>query len=422
MRRLQATVVFAMFVLCVSSAHAQTVVTSPLSVSAVCLGDSVTVSYIATGSFAAKNAFTAQISAPDGSFTGDFRSLGSVRSTTSGSIRVWISPTLAAGSTYRIRVNASTPYTAGSDNGSNLTLSAHADAGFSMAPQYRELLEGDSRTFTAWDATPGDTHTWTFNHGTTSWTLTGPVVTPTFPTIGDYSVRHEVTNAGGCVSVWDSSGLAAYVHAYTCSPQIPDTVLIDSVESGFPDSTEHRIPGAVWVVPGATLAISRYDIHVVYAEAGSIVHNIGGAGIVVYLKDGASFEGGNNGRETIIYSSGAGMTHVSPYSTKLLCPNLNFDYSVAPPYKILPAGVASTGTASGIELRPNPASRTLLVELPEAPQRIRVLNVVGNEVLSFDHALDRTMDLGIGTLPNGVYYLRIEKNGQASTQSFVISK
>lgn len=257
--------------------------------------------------------------------------------------------------------------------------------------------------------------------------MTGQVVSPTFATAGEYSLRHEVTNAAGCVSVWDSSlswpvQPAPIVHVYSCTPQIPDTARIDSVESGFANSRDSGNFGAIWVVPGGTLEITRYDIHVVYAEAGSIVRNVNGGPIVVYLKDGASYEGSGAGSEVLIYSSGAGLTKVGRYSTKLLCPNLNFDYSVAPPYKIKPASVATSDMTSGIELRPNPASRTLHVSLAEAPDRIRVSTLTGTELLSFDHALGRTMDLGVGTLPNGVYYLQIETHGHLITTSFVISR
>lgn len=49
MGRLQSLLVLALFGLCASQASAQSVVTNPLSVSGVCLRDSLTVSYTASG-------------------------------------------------------------------------------------------------------------------------------------------------------------------------------------------------------------------------------------------------------------------------------------------------------------------------------------------------------------------------------------
>lgn len=72
------------------AAAAQTVTTNPLSASAYCGGDVVSVGYTASGTFAPGNAFIVQLSGPAGSFTDGMANIGSESATASGTVQATI--------------------------------------------------------------------------------------------------------------------------------------------------------------------------------------------------------------------------------------------------------------------------------------------------------------------------------------------
>ncbi len=87
----------------------------------LCVGQTLSIAYGATGTFAGGNTFTAQLSDVGGSFASP-TVIGSVNGTASGNITVTI-PALPTGSGYRIRVVSSSPgATFKSDNGHDLVL------------------------------------------------------------------------------------------------------------------------------------------------------------------------------------------------------------------------------------------------------------------------------------------------------------
>ena len=95
--------------------------TSALAATSYCAGSAVAVPFTATGTYAAGNAFTAQLS----SATGDFTTptvIGTLSATASGTISAVLPASTPAGSGYRIRVVSSSPALTGTDNGSNLTV------------------------------------------------------------------------------------------------------------------------------------------------------------------------------------------------------------------------------------------------------------------------------------------------------------
>lgn len=87
----------------------------------LCVGQTLSIAYGATGTFVGGNTFTVQLSDVGGSFAVP-TTIGSVTATASGNITVTI-PALPAGSGYRIRVVSSSPgATFRTDNGYNLVL------------------------------------------------------------------------------------------------------------------------------------------------------------------------------------------------------------------------------------------------------------------------------------------------------------
>ena len=102
---------------------APTILTGALPASAYCVGSPLAVVFTATGTFAAGNVFTAQLSDASGSFAAP-TTIGTLTSATASPISVTLPTGAAAGTGYRIRVVGSSPATTGSNNGSNLTLYA----------------------------------------------------------------------------------------------------------------------------------------------------------------------------------------------------------------------------------------------------------------------------------------------------------
>lgn len=100
----------------------QSISTSAISPTSYCQSSAVSVPYTITGSFNGGNVFTAQLSDASGNFTSP-TNIGSVNSTTAGTINATLPSSLLAGSGYRIRVVSSDPVVLGSDNGGNLVLS-----------------------------------------------------------------------------------------------------------------------------------------------------------------------------------------------------------------------------------------------------------------------------------------------------------
>lgn len=112
------------FILILSSfpVFSQSISTSAISPTSYCQSSAISVPYTITGSFNGGNVFTAQLSDASGNFTSP-TTIGSVNSTSSGTISATLPNSLLAGNAYRIRVVSSDPVVTGSDNGANLTLS-----------------------------------------------------------------------------------------------------------------------------------------------------------------------------------------------------------------------------------------------------------------------------------------------------------
>jgi hypothetical protein len=91
----------------------------------ICLVDPQTplsISFTALGTYNSGNIFTAQISNSSGSFAGSPTSIGTINSTTSGTINALLPIGLADGTGYKIRVIASSPGTTGTANQFPMTI------------------------------------------------------------------------------------------------------------------------------------------------------------------------------------------------------------------------------------------------------------------------------------------------------------
>jgi PKD repeat protein len=419
------TFVIALSAFFVSSTYAQSITTGAIGSSTICAGDSISVSYSATGTFTGKNNFTAELSDATGSFSPSFLNIGSVKSLTSGNIVASIPTNQPAGSHYRIRVISSNPYVVGSDNGNDLTLGAQPVASFRI--NRSSVLEGDSVIFTAM---PGAaTYSWAFGDGAIPSFFIGQNPPAVFySTPGFKAISLTVSSASGCTNSYtmapnsdDTMFYGSYngdaLEVLSCNPTIPHNALVDSVTRDF--GTGY---GPIWVDPGTTF-IAETGSFVVFAEAGSSVQLPGTGNLTVYLKDGSSYTGGATGSHRLIYGPGAGLNSLR-YETLFPCSSLSFDYSVAPPNKIefAPASVAVPSSMQDIQTYPNPASEMLFVQMGATPTSVKLLNVLGDEVMNVGGALTSRLQINVSSFPAGTYMLVIHFGSQQVTRKVVIGR
>ncbi|NDP22071.1 MAG: T9SS type A sorting domain-containing protein [Paludibacter sp.] len=102
---------------------ARSISTGTISGSPFTSGGSVSVPFTISGNFTSGNIFTAQLSNANGSFASPV-TIGTLTSTTSGTISATIPGNSAAGTGYRIRIMSSLPLVTGTANMTNLTIIA----------------------------------------------------------------------------------------------------------------------------------------------------------------------------------------------------------------------------------------------------------------------------------------------------------
>jgi len=164
---------------------AVTTINNTVSVGPYCAGSNASVAYTITGTFNAGNIFTAQLSDATGSFASPVN-IGTLTSTSGGTINATIPANTTTSSLYRIRVVATNPITTGSDNGSNITINALPTVGFSVSPS-STVCAGTPVTLSGTGAV---SYSWT--GGVTNAVPFTPVSTLTYTVTG--------TSAAGCTN------------------------------------------------------------------------------------------------------------------------------------------------------------------------------------------------------------------------------
>jgi hypothetical protein len=398
------------------STRAQSITTGALSTTTFCQQTTITVNYTATGTFDAKNHFDVQISAPDGTFSPSFTIIGSVTSTTSGSITATLPST--AGSHFRLRVASTKPYIIGNDNGSDITVGAAPPLGFYDLFWPKIALLGDSIFISTTDTNAGYSFLWNFGDGANPATSTTPSNWVTFSTPGTKYLSFTVTSPMGCSTNYTDT--IGWARIFTCNPSIPHDAYIDSVNL---DTTEIEVQNAIWVVPGATLGEDiNYGTLSIFAEPGSIIRG-DARDRVIYLKDGAVYDGTYANRDIVIYSPGAGLNNTN--NAKLLkCPSLSFDYSSAPPYKISWAGVTPISQPEVIvSVYPDPATHLVSMKSEQTPQSISVRNELGEVVLRDAGPIrTSTLSFDVSQFASGNYYIELDFGGGTQVRKFTVRR
>jgi len=421
----------------------QSVTIGAISGSQFCAGDPISVTFTATGMWQHNNAFTFQLSNDSGTFDQGLQDLGSIKDTIPGtfSIVATMPLTVDYGTQYRVRVIGASPYMESADNGSDLAIGEHpVNFDFTQITAYEVGIP--AAIFISPNPTPSasklasDTIYWNFGSGASP---SGGVqtgysgannndgsLTTTYSTAGLKTVVVRSVAPGDC-----TASDTFYTYLYDCTnPVIPHNVIVDSSNNLNIDDSEMQIiqrdtQGGIdcnrksfWVQPGDTLSGGGYDT--IYAEAGSIIHS--GLGNIVYLNKGAMYSG--NEDAMVIYSEDASASGISP---SFQCPDLAFDYTVAPPNSIMhindgSAGVAIANTAlEQITLSPNPTNGIVAVQgVPLSAQvQVQVMNVLGVAVQELARKAESNFTLDLSKLVPGTYYIRFSLANSVVTKKVV---
>jgi PKD repeat protein len=304
----------------------QEVDTEALALAEFCPGQTVSVTYIATGSFGLGNTFTAQLSDGTGDF-GSFTSIGQVEATGSGTIEAVIPADAAAGAGYRVRVVASSPYTVGTDNGSDLMVHGAPQADFYVGDEpfgspNPKALTGQPVTFYSTSAA-GLLHLWNFGDGASPAMLTDREPVVTYSTTGFKVVSLTVTDGNGCEDTLTMEEEWESLEVYGCNPVIPSTA---QVVTGFETTGSGQ---SAWVCAGGKLEKGG-GAYTVYVEPGGEFVFTGGGGYVIYVRAGGSYTGDSGGSSVVIYETGAGLIDIDTADWVFECDTMTFDYSTAP--------------------------------------------------------------------------------------------
>ena len=178
----------------------KTITTGAITGTTFCSGASVSVPYTILGTYLSGNEFTAQLSDAAGSFTSPV-AIGSVISTTSGTISATIPANTPTGTGYRIRVVSSNPAITGTINGANLSIFIFPTAPTTTG-SFICIGTTTGTVLSASGAVSGEVYRWysAASGGTLLKTSSNNTddtyTTPTINLTTDYWV--SISNSGGC--------------------------------------------------------------------------------------------------------------------------------------------------------------------------------------------------------------------------------
>ncbi|MEI6817105.1 MAG: T9SS type A sorting domain-containing protein [Bacteroidota bacterium] len=237
-----ATIVFTY----VMGAH---ITTNPLSTNQYCPGDVMMVPYYAVGVFNSGNVFTAQLSNSTGSFASP-TNIGTVTSTTSGTITCNIPALTPTGTGYRVRVVGSNPSTIGTDNGTNITIANNAPSITASGPT--TFCAGGNVTLTA---SSGNSYSWSPGGQTTQ----SIVATAA----GSYTVH--VTNISGCSGTSAATTITINPVPSNPGPITGPVVLCSYATTVYTIAPVTNATSYFWTVP----LVSGFDTAIIVSGQGT---------------------------------------------------------------------------------------------------------------------------------------------------------
>jgi hypothetical protein len=377
----------------------------PISKTAYCVGDTLRVPYQAVSSFGSQNVFTLQLSDSSGSFTHFTNAAQSPQS--SGAFSYQLN---AIGQHFRVRVITSDPYTISADNGTDISvlaiptprLRAERTANSGRPSYFAYGLIGDEVVFRDVTTEPaGSIYLWKFDSNTVAVDSAGPIQKVVFTTEGRRNASLTVVNPIGC----DGHITSSNFYIASCNPIIPKSA---KVITGL--NNDYGNDMTVWVKPGATFTVWGDNI-TIFAEPGSVLNINHGTRLVGYIKNGVSFGGNLNAASGVfMLTPGASFPVTEPGLDTLYCDNLTFDYS-----QVNSAGIVE-------EYQPQVAIHQapdhLLATSANQPIELRLLNLLGNEVLSRRGVGE--LDIDLTPVPTGIYIAIAESGGQRVTKKIAV--
>jgi hypothetical protein len=369
---------------------AQTITLGSITKTSYCVGDTLFVPYIATGSFSFDNHFFLELSDANGSFTA-FKTIGSKTSQNS----VFLIPMSEAGSHYRVKVASSNPFAVSSDNGVDITVITASKPdirGNGVRASRLYALTNELVTFQDVGSEPPNTKfLWTFGQDASKTTDTTAKPIVSWATEGTKEVTVKLTYFEGCV---DSLTTHYFVHVITCNPTIPsNSRIITGVEKGS-DSV-------VWVKAGASYE-SHGFIYAFVESGGSLTVVNQGHGIL-YLKSNAAFAWQEQFATDFVVVSDTTTPVPKPCNTcfSFVCQPMSFSYTPPPP------ALVEASETIGIRLRQVPNH---LFISSETNITINLTNILGKRILV--RTGQGLFDLDLSELPSGVYFADIESKGR----------
>ena len=85
---------------------------------------------------------------------------------------------------------------------------------------------------------------------------------------------------------------------------------------------------------------------------------------------------------------------------------------------LLTTGITTANLSNEISIYPNPANNIITVQLPEVEGEIKVINEIG-QVMMVQKVLSKINQLQIGSLPSGVYIVRVECSGSVLNRQLI---
>jgi hypothetical protein len=433
---------FLVLILLPGTSSAQAISINSVSGTSFCSGDQASVTFTASGDWSQNknNTFTIQLSDINGSFESTFTNLGSIKETVAGTFTVtaMISDDHPVSTHYRIRVTGAYPFIASLDNGQDITigrvptafleianfstLSTNPDAGPLYIPVGAQigdsvkikLPSGSSHTDPLQKSTLYD---WDFGSDATPQNASGIGAIEqnvTYSTSGDKTVTMTLTGPTGC-----TSSTTIVHHIFDCTnPPIPKHAIVDS---GMLPPDIHKRSKVIWVNSGVTFETDNAH-DTIFCEPNSTIIDSYGKN-VVYLKPGASYsDGGGHARySTIIFADGVSLDlHKPHYISKIHCPNLDFNYTNAPPNVAHPLSVKNELHPESITLFPNPTGGKLLVQgLPSDDLVVSVFTVLGETAMEQKTLRGPDFSLDLTTLVPGTYYIRFASMNSVVTKKII---
>jgi len=309
---------------------AQTIAITNVSDSVFCIGDSLTVSFTATGNYNANNVFALQLSTADGAFK-QFQNIGSLKSTTSGIIHVQI-PQINDGTGYRLRIMSSNPIEISPDNGSDITVwnnSYDPNSNFWCDNLLFPTQTGVQYSLS--DSVDFTNIKWTFGNDATPAEYNGntpPLVY--YSTTGKKITSVEYTPGNKCVP---NIKVTITVQVYDCISKVDSSaIVIDStINADIEDSSFYN--QTIWIMPGVILSLDGADNSIFYLETGSNLTIFNPYYCLFYLRAGASLTIFDPFECACVMSDLASLSDSASYYglvDTLVCPNIQFDYTSAP--------------------------------------------------------------------------------------------